>query len=226
MTPEGQRSAARVLRGGVLLVPLLLAVWWLYQRPAPRASRFDEALDRAVAPVMQQREVQQKLGAVSATQAQALARELAERSVPYLDPRDLELWAATRLRVAQASKPACARLWKGGNDELLRTSIAELEPEALDDYTQMLARGLALRLERKPPPALVPGVIDRVFGLVAEQQPPDARARFQADVKRADVSDARACELFLTLSRGAAQLDAALRVDFYRALAGALEANP
>jgi hypothetical protein len=226
MSFEGQRRAGRVLRGVVLAVPLALAAFWLLNRPVPAASRFDEALDRAVAPVMQQTELQKKLGAITSTQARLLSRELAERSVPYLGPRDLELWAATRLRVARASKPACARLWKGGDDALLRSAIGELDSAPRESYTQMLARGLALRLERKPVPALVPGVIERGFAVIAEQLPPDARRQFQADVHRSDVSDARACELFLTLSNGAEKLEPSLRVDFYRALASALEVRP
>lgn len=226
MTSEGPRSAGRVFRGVALAIPLLLVGWWLYNRPEPIASRFDDALDRAVAPVMQQSEVQQKLGAMSSTQARLLARELAERSVPYLGPRDLELWAATRLRAARASQPACARFWKGGDDAFLRSAIAELDAEALDAYTQMLARALALRLEQKPQPSLVSGIIDRGFALIAEQLPPEARSQFQADAKRRDVSDARACELFLTLGSGAEKLEPTLRVAFYRALAAALEVQP
>lgn len=226
MSSEGQRRAGRALRVTVLVVPLGLAGWWLFNRPQPAASRFDEALDRAVAPVMQQTEVQQKLGAVTSTQARLLSRELAERSVPYLGARDLELWAATRLSVARASKAACARLWKGGDDALLRSAIGELGPEPLESYTQMLARGLALRLERKLVPGLVPGVIDRGFAAIAEQLPPDARAPFQADVHRSDVSDERACQLFLLLGSGAEKLEPSLRVDFYRALASALEVQP
>jgi len=226
MTSEGQRRAGRVLRGTVLVVPLVLSGWWWFNRPAPVASRFDEALDRALAPVMQQTELQQKLGAVSSAQARILSRELAERSVPYLGPRDLELWAATRLSVARASKAACARLWKGGDDALLRSAIGELGPEPLDTYAQMLARGLALRLEKKPVPGLVPGVIDHGFAMIAEQLPPDARSQFQADVQRADVSDERACQLFLTLGSGAEKLEPSLRVDFYRALASALQVRP
>lgn len=226
MTSEAQRRAGRVLRGIVLVVPLVLAAVWLFNRPVPGASRFDEALDRAVAPVMQQTELPKKLGAMTSTQARLLSRELAERSVPYLGPRDLELWAATRLGVARASKAACARLWKGGDDALLRSAIGDLGQEPLESYTQMLARGLALRLERKPVPALVPGVIERGFALIAEQLPPDARSQFQADVRRSDVGDERACQLFLTLGSGAEKLEPSLRVDFYRALASALEVRP
>ena len=90
----------------------------------------------------------------------------------------------------------------------------------------MLARALALRLEQKPQPSLVSGIIDRGFALIAEQLPPEARSQFQADAKRRDVSDARACELFLTLGGGAEKLEPTLRVAFYRALAAALEVQP
>jgi hypothetical protein len=226
MTSEAPRRAGRVLRGVVLAVPLALAAFWLFNRPSRTAPRFDEALDRAVAPVMQHTDLPKKLGAVTSTQARLLSRELAERSVPYLGPRDLELWAATRLRVARASKLACARLWKGGDDALLRSAIGDLNPEPLESYTQMLARGLALRLEGRPVPRLVPGVIDRGFAAIAESLPPEARSQFQADVQRSDVSDERACQLFLTLGSGAEKLEPTLRVDFYRALASALEVRP
>ncbi len=87
----------------------------------------------------------------------------------------------------------------------------------------MLARGLALRLEQKPPPSVSIAAIDHGFAAIAEQLPVEERERFQVDVKRHDVSDARACELFLALSNGAEKLDPAPRADFYRALAGALE---
>ena len=226
MSSEGQRRTGRVMRGIVLVVPLVLAGVWLSNRPAPGGSRFDEALDRAVAPVMQQTDLPKKLGAVTSTQARLLSRELAERSVPYLGPRDLELWAATRLSVARASPAACARLWKGGDDALLRSAIGALDHEALETYTQMLARGLALRLEGKPVPGLVPGIIDRGFAAIAEQLPPDTRRQFQDDVHRPDVSDERACQLFLLLGSGAEKLDPILRIDFYRALASALQVQP
>ena len=69
MSSEAQRRAGRVLRGIVLVVPLALLALWLFNRPVPTASRFDESLDRAVAPVMQQTEQPKKQGAVTSTQA-------------------------------------------------------------------------------------------------------------------------------------------------------------
>ncbi len=223
MASQDKRRLSRVLLGLVCLVPLGLSLWWLSARSELVASHFDDLLDAALAPVMQQREVQQKLSAATPTQARLLARELALRSVPYLSPRDLELWAATRARVARASKPDCAHLWKGGDETFLGPAIAALGDDALEAYVDMLARGLALRLERKPPPAVSAGAIDHGFAAIADLLPAEAREQFRADVKRRDVSDARACELFLTLSSGAEKLDPTLRADFYRALAGALE---
>jgi hypothetical protein len=108
----------------------------------------------------------------------------------------------------------------------LRSAIGELGPEALEAYVQMLARGLALRLERHVAPPAVPGSIDRGFSLIAESLPPSSRGQFLADIKRHDVSDARACELFLTVGKGAEQLEPSLRIAFYRGLAGALEVRP
>jgi hypothetical protein len=228
MTVEGPPRAGRVFRTSALLVPLALACYWLWTRPPRAPSRFDDELDRALGPVMVQSELRRQVGALTSSQARLLARDLAERSVPYLGARDLELWAATRARVARASKPACAHLWKGGDEAFLGPAIVELGPEALEAYVQMLARALALRLERlrldqKPPPRPSAAVIERGFAAIAEQLPEDARAQFEQDVKRSDVSDARACELFLTVADGAEKLDPALRSDFYRALADALE---
>ena len=225
MVPMGRRKLS-IFLAPLLLAPLGLALWWLWTRPEHGASRFDEVLDRALAPVMEQRDVQLKLGAATPTQARLLARELALRSVPYLAARDLELWAATRQRVAASSKLACARLWKGGDDLLLGTAIATLGDETLDAYTEMLSRGLALRLERKPPPQVAPGAVERGVQAVAATLPTDTRSAFEADVKRSDVSDERACQLFLTLSRGAEALEPSLRVDFYRALAAELKPQP
>ncbi len=226
MSSEGQRRAGRMFRGGVLVVPLLLVGAWLWTRSARTPSRFDDALDRALLPVMQQSEVQHKLGAATSTQARLLARELAERSVPYLGARDLELWAATRARVARGARASCAHLWKGGDDAFLGPAIVALGPEELEAYAQMLARALALRLERKPPPAVSTSAIEQAFAAIAAQLPADARLAFEADAKRKDVSDARACELFLTLASGAEKLEPTLRADFYRALAAALEVAP
>jgi hypothetical protein len=225
MASEGQRRLSRVVLVPLLLAPLVLALWWISTRSERGPSHFDDVLDAALLPVMQQREVQQKLRTATATQARLLARELAQRSVPYLSPRDLELWAATRARVARASKPDCAHLWKGGDETFLGPAIAALGEPTLDSYVDMLARGLALRLEQKPPPSVSAGALDRGFAAIAGQLPAEARERFQTDVKRRDIGDDRACELFLTLSRGAEKLEPALRTDFYRALSGALEVD-
>lgn len=222
MTNPGRRPISRVGLALVLAVPLGLALWWLSTRSAPVTTRFDEALDRALVPVMEQREVQQKLRTATSNQARMLARELARRSVPYVAAHDLELWAEIRQKVARASPAACSRLWKGGDDAFLGPAVASLGDAELESYVAMLARGFALRLERKPPPSVAPGSIERGFHAVAESLSPEARAAFEADVKRADVSDARACQLFLQLSSGAAKLEPAARTDFYRALSARL----
>lgn len=228
MTLQDPRHVGRVLRGAVLLVPLLLAGWWLWSRPDRGPSRFDDALDRALAPVMQQSELEQRVRLLTSSQARLVARDLAERSVPYLGPRDLELWAATRTRVARASLSACSNLWKGGDETFLGPAIADLGPDALDAYVQMLARALALRLEvlrlqQQPPPLPQSSVIERGFATIAKQLPADARAELEQNVNRRDVSDTQACRLFLTVSTGAEKLEPNLRADFYRALACALE---
>jgi hypothetical protein len=223
MTPEGQRQTGRAIRGTALLLPLVLAGYWLWHRGARTPSRFDDALDRALAPVVQASGLGRELAGLTSSQARILSRDLARRSVVYLGARDLEEWGATRARVARASPVACAHLWKGGDDSFFGPALAQLGPEALEQYTQLLGRALALRLEQKTPPPTAAGVLGRGFTAIAEQLPDDARAKFEADAKRSDVSDARACELFLTLSGGAEKLEPALRVEFYRALAGELQ---
>jgi hypothetical protein len=223
MSPKAPRRLSRVLLTLVLLVPALLVLWWLSSRPKPVRSSFDEALDRALAPVMEQREVHEKLRAAGPAQARPLARELALDSVPYLAPRDLELWASTRERVARSSRPACASLWKGSDDVAIGRAIAALGPEVLQPYVEMLARGFALRLERKPPPQPSPGAIERGFAAASAALPEEARAAFAADSRRSDVTDERACELFLAVSQAATGLEPAQRVDFLRALAAQLK---
>ncbi len=228
MTVQDPRRAGRVLRGVVLLVPVLLVGWWLWSRPERGPSLFDDALDRALAPVMQGSALQQEIRLLTSSQARLLARDLAERSLPYLGPRDLELWAATRARVAEASPQACSKLWKGGDATFLGPAIADLGPEPLEAYVQMMARALALRLEiqrlaSKPPPQASASVIERGFAAIAAQLPADAQAEFTVNAKRRDVTDEQACRLFLTVSRGAEKLEPGLRWEFNGALSSALE---
>jgi hypothetical protein len=210
----------------LLLVPLLLALYWLRTRHNPQASRFDEALDRALLPVLSSHEAQTKLGASTAAQTRILTRVLAERSVVYLAPGDLELWQTTRLHAAEASPQVCAKLWKGGEQTFLGPAIAALGDDALQRYVEMLARGLALRLERKPPPTTSLGAIDRGLSEIADGLPPETEAAFRADASKRELSDARACELFLTLARGSERLEPGLRTDFLRALAKELGGSP
>lgn len=224
--PRRPSTQGRVLRWLALLAPATLAAWWLANKPKPAASAYDDALDRALAPVMAQREVQAKLGAASRTQARLLARELSAISVQYLAPRDLELWQRVRLAVARASPSDCARLWKGGKADFLGPAIALLGDDTLEQYTEMLGRALALRLERKPPPEPPPGAIERALKAISARLSPEQRERFEADVKRRDLSDARACELYLTVSTLTEQLEPAARTDFLRALAKELPVAP
>ena len=224
MTSPGPRRLSRAGLAVVLLLPVALAVWWLSTRPERVTSRFDDALDRALGPVIEQNEAQHKLGAATPTLTRILARELAQRSMQYLSARDLELWQTTRSRAAQTSPLACARLWKGGDPAFLGPAIAALGEEPLDAYAAMLARGFALRLEHKPAPEPQLGAIERGFAAIADELPPASRSAFEADVKRRELSDARACELFLTLARGTDKLEPLARADFLRALAKELDA--
>lgn len=187
-------------------------------------SPFDDALDGALAPVLQQREVQSKLGAATSTQARLLSRELSQRSLHYLSPRDLDLWHATRLRVARSSQASCAKLWQGGDQAFLGPQVAALGPEALSAYVEMLARGFALRLERKPAPEAERGALAAGFSAITAQLSPSLRPAFERDLERADLDDARACQLFLMLAEGVDKLEPAPRTSFLRVLAKALAA--
>jgi len=228
MTVDRQHSGGRALRGVALLVPLLLVGWWLVSRVPRQPTRFDDELDRALAPVMAQSELRREVSRLTSSQARLVARDLAERSIPYLGARDLELWAQVRARVARASPVSCAKLWKGGDESFLGPAIADLGPTTLEAYVQMLARALArrselMRSEQKPPPSPSPGALARGFAAIAEQLPAEARADFERDVARSDVTDARGCRLFLTVSDGAERLPPTQRREFYEALANALQ---
>src|SRR6478735_2237485 len=98
MSSRGPRRTVRGLRALALGAPALFVVWWLVTRSDPAPSAYEDALDRALAPVIAQRDVQAKLRAASSGQARQLAREFSERSIPYLGPRDLELWQSIRVR--------------------------------------------------------------------------------------------------------------------------------
>jgi hypothetical protein len=217
------RLKLSIFRSALLLVPLVLCVWWLWARQLPQSSPFEVALDRALAPVIDERAAQTKLGASTSTQTRLMARQLALSSVPYLGPRDLELWAELRKRVALASPAACARLWKGAEETFIGSSVAALGADSLTAYTEMLSRGFALRLERRPLPSSAPGALERGIAAAAASLGEEERAAFEADVRRPDVSDERACELLLTLSRGVETLDVGGRTDFYRVLASQLK---
>lgn len=192
-------------------------------KPAPEPSSYEEALDRALEPVLSGRELGKILSASSPAQVRLVAREAAQTSIRYLAPRDLELWQQLRLRVARSSPAACARLWRGGRADFFGPAVAALGDETLAQYTEMLARGLALRLERKPPPEPTAGALERGIRAISAAQPEAERVRFTSDLERRDVSDARGCELFIELSSGTEALEPATRTDFLRALAKGLE---
>ena len=224
MSSRGPRRTVRGLRALALGAPALFVVWWLVTRSDPAPSAYEDALDRALAPVIAQRDVQAKLRAASSGQARQLAREFSERSIPYLGPRDLELWQSIRVRVAKSSPTACARLWRGGSSDFFGPAVVALHDDALDLYTEMLGRALALRLERKPPPEPAPGALGRGLAAIAALLPEQERASFEADLKRSDLPDGRACQLFLTISTKTEQLEPGQRSDFLRALAKDLQA--
>jgi hypothetical protein len=225
MSLPGPRKRLQVLRGLALGVPALFVCWWLWLKPRAQPSPFDAALDRALEPVLSGRELSAKLGASSPTELRLVARQAAQTSIQYLAPRDLELWQDVRLRVAQSSPVACARLWQGGSLEFFGPAVAALGDEPLRQYTEMLGRGLSLRLERKPPPEPAQGALARGLSAIGQALPSGERARFEADVSRRDLTDARACELFLVVSTGARALEPGARTEFLRALAQGLLAE-
>ncbi len=213
------RHKLSIFRGLLLLAPVGACLWWLGTRKPADTSDFELALDRALLPVIDQRGAQSKLGASTSTQTRLLARELAVSSVPYLAPRDLELWAELRERVARSSPSACAELWKGADDAFIGNAIAALGEDEVTSYAEMLARGFALRLERKPPPHVPTGALQRGFAAAAGGSSEAERAAFEEAMAQRDVTDAQACRLLLTLSAAVAKLEPAARTDFYRALA-------
>jgi hypothetical protein len=226
MAAADQHRARRGLLLLLLLGPLALSAWWFWRRPTPASpSPFEAALDRAIEPVLELHAAEAKLGMRSPGQVRVLARQLALDSVPYLAPADLERWAALRVEVARASPAACARLWKGADDAFMADAIAALGDEQLQAYGEMLARGLALRLERKPPPPLAEDALERGTAAVAALLPEPQRAVFEADRSRRELDDARACQLFLQLATGAERLEQAQRTELYRALAAELRAS-
>ena len=101
--------STRIVLASVLAAPAVAVAWWLGTRTGQEPSAYEAALDRALAPVLQQRDLQLKWSASSSAQARLLARELAANSVAYLGPRDLELWQSLRLQVARASPAAQSR---------------------------------------------------------------------------------------------------------------------
>jgi len=222
MSSRSQSRSLGAVRLLALSVPAVLLGWWFWGGSRASPSSYDEALDRALEPVLAGREIGSKLGAASPAQVRLVAREAAQSSFQYLAPRDLELWQEIRSRVARASPAACARLWQGGATDFFGPAVAALGDEPLRQYTEMLGRGLALRLERKPPPEPSPGALERGLDAIASAQPEAERARFRADLRRRDLSDRRACQLFLGVSAGTERLEPAARTDFLRALAKGL----
>lgn len=225
MSSRRPRIAFRVLRALALVAPALWLGWWLWGRPRPAPTPFEVALDRALEPILTSRDLGAKLHAATSGQVRLMAREAAQTSIPYLAPRDLELWQDIRLRVARSSSAACARLWQGGATEFFGPAVAALGDDTLREYTEMLGRGLSLKLERKPPPEPSPGALARGLSAIGSALPALERARFEQDLPRRDLPDVRACELFVAVSTGAQQLEPAARTDFLRALAKGLLAE-
>ncbi len=203
-----------------LAAPLAFSAWWLFGRPfAPSVEAYEAELDRALGVVLEQHAARAKLGFASAEQTRRLVRELSLDSVPYLAPADLDLWAELRLEVARSSRSACAKLWRGASDEFLGNAVAALGRERLRAWSELLARGLARRLEKATAPQPALSAIERAVEEVTRGMSEAERRAFRDDAEQRTLGEARSCELFLALSEGARRLAPAVRHDLYRALA-------
>ncbi len=204
-------------------------------RIPPRSdSRVAASLNKALEPILAQPELQERFGQLSRLELRAHCWSLSVSGVRYLSPRDLELWASFRTRLAASSPAACAAMWTGGDGAAIARALDSLSDEELKAWAELHARAAALSLEQAPaalgadegsessledsPAAAAAAALSRGRAAAVELLPAEARPAFEADAVRADLSEARACEMFQALLAGAKRLDPALRSEFYRAL--------
>jgi hypothetical protein len=176
-------------------------------------------LDAALREVLEQPGVREQLVAKSPGTALLELRLRVLASAEYLSARDLELWADVRLHIARVSPQACAKLWIGGDNPAASQALETFSDTELQQWAEMSARSVALSLEGKPPPAVAEGALARGFSAIAASLPVEARQTFEADGKQPQLSEPRACQMFLQLFSGARALPQPLQTETLRALA-------
>lgn len=206
----GLAGGALGLLGALLVRPL---------RAPPVEPRAEAILNAELRKLLEQPGLREQLIAKSQGAALSELRLRVLTSAEYLSPRDLELWADARLRIARASPQACAKLWTGGDNPAASSALDTFSELELREWAEMSARGVALSLEGKPPPGVAPDALARGFAAVAATLAPDARQTFEADGRQAQLSEPRACRMFLLLFSGARSLPQPLQAEMLRALA-------
>ncbi len=204
-------GAAAVLAGALLVRPR--------PRPTQDPPRADAILDAALRELLEEPGLREQLIAKSPGAALLELRLRVLPSAEYLSARDLELWADVRLRIARASPQACAKLWKGGDNPAASLALETFSDGELREWAEMSARGVALSLEGKAPPAVASDALARGIAAIAANLPPDARRTFEADARDAQLSEPSACQAFLRLFSGARALPQPLQGELLRALA-------
>jgi hypothetical protein len=157
----------------------------------------------------------------SPAEIRALAGSLTTRGLQYLELADLQDWARIKSRMAERSPKLCAAMWKGRVDDpaLGARTLTELgEPDARA-WARLSARASLLALEAAPPPPVDNEARTLALQSIVTKLPEGDRPAVMADVvKRAELSDERACQLMRMMLEGAGTLPAELRHAFLRAL--------
>jgi hypothetical protein len=157
----------------------------------------------------------------SPAEIRALAGSLTTRGLQYLEPADLQDWARIKARMAERSPALCAAMWKGRVDDpaLGARTLTELgEPDARA-WARLSAKASLLALDDAPPLSVDHEARVRALQSIVTKLPEGDRPAVMADVvKRAELSDERACQLMRMMLKGAGTLPAELRHAFLRAL--------
>jgi hypothetical protein len=206
---------------GIGLAAVLAAALLARPRALPPQGqpRAEATLDAALRELLDEPGLREQLVAKSPAAALVELRLRVLPSAEYLSARDLELWADVRLRIARASPEACAKLWRGGDNPAASLALETFSDGELREWAEMSARGVALSLEGKPPPAVASDTLARGLAAIAASLPPDVRQTFESDTRAAQLSEASACQAFVRLFSGARALPQPLQSELLRALA-------
>ena len=151
----------------------------------------------------------------------ALAGILTTRGLQYLELADLQDWVRIKARMAERSPALCAAMWKGRVDDpaLGARTLTELgEPDARA-WARLSAKASLLALDDASPPSVDHEARVRALQSIVAKLPEGDRPAVMADVvKRAELSDERACQLMRMMLEGADTLPAELQHAFLRAL--------